>query len=330
MKSRIKLAGFTALLAAAAATVQAEVKINENLSLDGYAIGSGVITEGTPRGNYQLLNTGRAFDSIKVALNGKYQDFSAKVSLIALDSVNNGVPSDAGLLDAYVTYKIENLSITGGKFLGWLGYESFDSPNNAFISFSQVNYSSPYATGVKLDYAGDGFSTGVSVRDSQTGPGGAFFEGDGEFADDVGYEAYIKYTGISDLTLFAGAGYENVSGPIDNVLTTDFWAAYKVTEKFTLAGEFATTEDVTDTSWLALASYAVSDELSVAGRISYIDGTGKPAAGKPGATDAVAYGVAATYTLTSNFSLKGEATLTDANRGAPDVAQYAIQGLFKF
>ncbi|MEY4488023.1 MAG: hypothetical protein RIQ79_531, partial [Verrucomicrobiota bacterium] len=303
----------------------AEVKINENLSLDGYAIGSGVITEGTPPGNYQLVNTGRVFDSIKVALNGKYQDFSAKVSLIALDSVNNAVPNDAGLLDAYVTYKIENLSITGGKYLGWLGYESFDSPNNAFISFSQVIYSSPYATGVKLDYAGDGFSTGFSVRDSQTGPGGAFFEGDGEFSDDLGYEAYISYTGIKDLTLFAGAGYEDVDTG-DDVLTTDFWAAYKVTEKLTLAGEYATTEDATTSSWLALASYAVSDELSVAGRITGLNGRSTDAF----TSDAIAYGVAGTYTFTPNFSLKGEVTITDPNGGAPDVAQYALQGLFRF
>ena len=328
MNTQIKRAGFTALLAAAAATVQAEVKINENLSLDGYAIGSAVITEGTAPGNYGLLNTGRVFDSVKVALNGKYEDFSAKVSLIALDSsvLSNGVVNDAGLLDAYVTYKIENLSITGGKYLGWLGYESFDSPNNAFISFSQATYTSPYATGVKLDYAGDGFSTGVSVRDSQTGPGGAFFEGDGEFSDDLGYEAYFSYTGIKDLTLFAGAGYEDVDGVgFDDVLTTDFWAAYKVTEKLTLAGEFATTEDSTNSSWLALASYAVSEQLSVAGRVTASNGRATD-----GSNDTVGYGIASTYTLTPNFSLKGEATITDQNAGGPDVARYALQGLFKF
>lgn len=328
MKSRIQLAGFTALLAAAAATVQAEVKINENLSLDGYAIGAGVITEGTPAGNYTFANTGRAFDSVKVALNGTYQDFSAKVSLLALDSTKNNLSEDAGLLDAFVTYKIENLSITAGKYLGWLGYESFDTPNNAFISFSQVIYSSPYATGAKLDYAGEGFSTGISVRDTQNGPGGSFFEGDGEFEDDVGYEAYVLFSGIENLTLFAGLGYENVDGG-DSVLTTDFWAAYKVTEKLTFAGEFATTEDVTENSWLGLASYAVSDELSVAGRVTYIDGKGKPGA-TVGANDAIGYGIASTYTITPNFSLKGEVTLTDQNSGAPDVFQYALQGLFRF
>lgn len=321
MKSRIQLAGFTALLAAAAATVQAEVKINDNLSLDGYAIGAGVITEGTPAGNYTFANTGRVFDSIKVALNGTYEDFSAKVSLLALDSTKNGLTEDAGLLDAFVTYKIENLSITAGKYLGWLGYESFDTPNNAFITFSQVLYDSPYATGAKLDYAGEGFSTGFSVRDSQHSPtGGSFFEGDGEFSDDLGYEAYFLYSGIENLTLFAGAGYEDVDGG-DSILSTDFWAAYKVTEKLTIAGEFATIEDTTENSWLLLASYAVSEELSVAGRVTYVDGK---------AFDAVAYGIAGTYTFTPNFSIKGEVTKTDADNFNPDVAQYAIQGLFRF
>jgi hypothetical protein len=318
MKTRIQLAGFTALLAAAAATVQAEVKINENLSLDGYAIGAGVVTQGTPVGNYSLFNTGRVYDSIKVAVNGTYEDFSAKVSLLALDSTKNGLSEDAGLLDAYVTYKIDNLSITGGKYLGWLGYESFDSPNNAFISFSQV----PYATGAKLDYAGDGFSTGVSVRDSQTGPGGSFFEGDGDFSDELGYEAYVLYSGIENVTLFAGVGYEDIDGAgFDSVLTTDFWASYKATEKLSFAAEFATVQDATEASWLLQSTYAVSKELSVSGRVTAINGK---------AFDAVGYGIASTYTFTPNFSIKGEATYTDADAGNPDTTQYALQGLFRF
>jgi hypothetical protein len=320
MKTRIKLAGFTALLAAASATVQAEVKINENLSLDGYAIGSGVITQGTLPGNYSFFNTGRVYDSIKVAVNGTYEDFTAKVSLIALDSTKNGLSEDAGLLDAYVTYKMDNLSITGGKYLGWLGYESFDSPNNAFISYSQALYSSPYATGVKLDYAGDGFSTGVSVRDSQNGPGGSFFEGDGNFSDELGYEAYVLYSGIENVTLFAGVGYEDVDNA-DSVLTTDFWASYKASEKLSFAAEFATLEDATEASWLLQSTYAVSEELSVSGRVTAINGK---------AFDAVGYGIASTYTFTSNFSLKGEVTYTDADAGNPDTTQYALQGLFRF
>ena len=252
---------------------------------------SGVITQGTLPGNYTFFNTGRVYDSIKVAVNGTYEDFTAKVSLIALDSTKNGLSEDAGLLDAYVTYKMDNLSITGGKYLGWLGYESFDSPNNAFISYSQALYSSPYATGVKLDYAGDGFSTGVSVRDSQNGPGGSFFEGDGNFSDELGYEAYVLYSGIENVTLFAGVGYEDVDNA-DSVLTTDFWASYKASEKLSFAAEFATLEDATEASWLLQSTYAVSEELSVSGRVTAINGK---------AFDAVGYGMCRRVAISSRI-----------------------------
>lgn len=315
-----KLTGLTASFAALASIAHAEVKIDDYLSLDGYATGSALVTEGTPAKDKVLLDSGRVYDSALFALNGKYDNFTARVSLLALDSTNNGLTQDAGLLDAYVTYKEGSFAVTGGKFLGWLGFESFHSVNNAFISFSQVYYASPYSTGVKAEYLGETVSAGVSVRDTQVGPGGKFFNGDGDFSDDLGYEAYVLYTGIKGLTLFAGAGFEDVDGG-DQLYTYDVWASYAISDKLSLAAEVATIEDTTNFSWLIQPTYAVSADLSVSARITGVDGASIP--------DAIAYGVASTYTLTKNFSLKGEVTETD-NTGAPDVFSYALQGIFKF
>lgn len=319
MKSRIQIAGTVAALATAAA-VQAEVKINDNLSLDGYAIGSGVVTEGTPVGNYELGKSGAPFDSAYIAVNGSYKDFTSKVSLYSVNFAGTDTNGDTGILDAYVTYKTGNVAVTGGQYLGYLGFESFHSVNNAFISFSQATYRSPFATGAKVDYSGEGFSTGFSVRDSQINNTGSFFNGDGEFSDDIGYEAYVMLTSVENLTVFAGAGYEDVDGGT-SAYTFDLWASYKINDKLSLAAEYATVEDVTDFSWLTQLSYAVSEEVSVAGRLTGSDGlTGN---------DAFGYGVASTYTLSPNFAVKGEATLTD-NSGASDVFSYAVQGIFKF
>ncbi len=262
-------------------------------------------------------------------MNGTYKSLSGKVSLYSFNPFDGaqvdgaGAPVDnVGVLDAYVTYKVGDLALTGGKYLGWLGFESFHSPNNAFISFSQVAYRSPFSTGVKADYAGEGFSTGVSVRDSQILADGNFFEGDGEFSDDIGYEVYFMLTSIENLTVFAGAGFEDVDGG-EQTLTTDIWASYAFTEKFSLAAEIGTVEEVTDFSWLVQATYAVSDALSVSGRVTGFDGLN-------GASDAIGYGIASTYTLSPNFSLKGEVTGTDANAGGDDSVSYALQGLFRF
>lgn len=318
-----KLTGLTASVAALVSTASAEVKIDDYLSLDGYATGAYVVTEGTAPKNSEFIGSPRVYDSVLVALNGKYEDFTARVSLLALDRAPNALTQDAGLLDAYVTYKTGNFAVTGGKYLGWLGFESFHSVNNAFISFSQVYYASPYSTGLKAEYLGDGISAGVSVRDTQTGPGGTFFEGDGEIGDDIGYEFYAMYTGIEKLTLFVGAGFEDVD-PTGTVSVFDFWASYALTDKLSVAFEVATLDDTADYSWLLQTTYAVSDALSVSGRVTEVKSDSAAVA------DAFGYGVASTYTFTKNFSLKGEITKTDARDAAPDVFSYAVQGIFKF
>ncbi len=318
-----KISGLAAF-AVIAASASAEVAINENLSLDGYAIGSAVNTEGTTAKNLQLVNSGRVYDSVKVALNGKYEDFTAKVSLYNVKSGPNALSADAGLLDAFVTYKTGDIAVTGGKYLGWLGFESFDSPNNAFISYGFSNYASPYATGAKVEYLTKEFSTGISVRDTQTGPGGKFFEGDGDFSNDVGYEAYVLYTGIEKLTVFAGAGYQDVAGASSSVSTYNVWASYALTDKVTLAAEYAHTEDsFEDYSWLTQVGYAVNADLSVAARLTGYEGS------DTSTTDGFGYGVASTYTITKNFAVKGEITKTDYT-AASDSFSYAVQGLFKF
>lgn len=320
MKSRIQIAGVCAALATAA--VQAEVKINDYLSLDGYATGAGVVTEGTDQSNGEFFNSGRVYDSILVATNATYKNFTARVSLLSVIDSEEADKFDSGLLDAYVTYKAGNIAVTGGKYLGWLGFESFHSPNNAFISFSQALYASPYSTGGKIEYLGEGFSAGVSVRDTQAGPGGNFFDGDGEFSDDIGYEVYAMFTGIENLTLFAGAGYEDVDEYDQEIITTDFWANYAFTDSFSVAAEFATTEEATKSSWLVQGTYKISEPLSVSGRVTGYDGDNNT-------PDIFGYGLASTYVITPNFSIKGEVTDTDSSGGS-DVFSYALQGIFKF
>ena len=324
IKHLSKISGVAAF-AVIASSASAEVAINENLSLDGYAIGSAVNTEGTPAKNFQFVNSGRVYDSVKVALNGKYDAFTSKVSLYDLKSGANGMPAgaaDAGVLDAYVTYKTGDISITGGKFLSALGYESFDSPNNAFITYGLSDYVAPYATGAKIDYITKEYSAGIAVRDTETGTGGKFFEGDGDFSNDLGYHAYFSYTGIDKLTLFVGAGYQDPQGSATSVSTYDAWASYALTDKLTLVAEYAHTEGLDDYSWLTQASYAINSNVSVAARLTGLGAYHSD-------DEVLGYGVASTYTLSKNFSVKGEVTKTDKAQSA-DTFSYAVQGLFKF
>jgi Putative beta-barrel porin-2, OmpL-like. bbp2 len=324
-----QLTGLTASLVALTSVVQAEVKINDYLSLDGYAIGTFGITEGTPAQNDTFLDSGdKMQDAAKVAVNGTYGDFKAKVSLFSVPNLDSGT-GESGLLDAYVTYTTGAVSITGGKFNNYLGYESFDSPNNAFITFGpadNIGYVASYATGAKIDYVTEAFSVGFSARDSLLRDG--FFKGDADYSDDIGYEAYVLFTGVEKLTVFIGGGYEDTDGAVSAVETYNIWAAYAVTDKFTLVGSWARTEDFVSFSYTIQGSYAVSDTLSVAARIGEADGEANLLGN--GSTNYSEVGVASTYTFTPNFAVKGEVNKKDFTDGASDVFFYAVQGLFKF
>jgi hypothetical protein len=342
IKHLSKISGLAAF-AVLAASASAEVKLNENFSVDGYAIGSGVITEGTAAQNHQLVNSSRLYDSFKVAANGTFESFTSKVSVYGLKSDVNGTASDVGLLDAYVTYTTGNFAITGGKFLSALGYESFDSPSNDFISYSSATYSAPYATGAKIEYTeAKQYTVGLAVRDSQFDstngnaanvPAKSFFEGDGSFSNDVGYEAYFLYTGIEKLKVFVGQGYQQVNfqdGSDDRSFnTSNAWVSYDLTNKLTLVAEYGSIEDTVDYSWNVIASYAFTADFSGAVRVTGSEGV-------QGTNDTFGYGVASTYVLHKNFSLKAEVTKTEnntqvtANGSDSDVFSYALQGVLRF
>lgn len=232
-----------------------------------------------------------------------------------------------------MTYTVGNLAITGGKFIGSLGTESFDGLNNAFISYSALAFSSPYATGVKAEYTTNAFMAGVSVRDSQFGPDqgvktGNFFEGDGSFKNDLGYEGYFIYSGIDKFKLGAGFGYQKVNdfapGEDRTFTTYDVWASYALTEKLTLLAECAAWRESVDYSWNMQASYAFTADWSGAVRVTGSEGY-------QAANDVFGYGVASTYNICKNFALKAEVTKTENNAvDTSDVFSYALQAVLKF
>jgi hypothetical protein len=336
IKHLSKISGLAAF-AALAVSASAEVKLNENFSVDGYATAAARVTEGTSGPNQaQIENLGRLDNSAKIALNGKYDAFTTKVSGLLLNGDQEESGHNFGLLDAYVSYTKDEFVVTGGKYLGWLGYESFDSPNNAFISYSSAAYYSPYATGAKVEYITKAFSTGVSVRDTQfadvQNSKYEFFKGDDNFGKDLGYEAYFLYTGVEKLKVFAGMGTQSVrgyafDGSSETLNTYDVWASYDLTAKLTLVAEYASIDDVVEQSWNVLANYAFTADFSSAVRVTSSQGfQGDRFAVN---NDTFGYGVASTYVLHKNFSLKAEVTKTENNTSS-DVFSYALQGVLKF
>lgn len=323
MNIRFKAAA--ALSLAASLTAFADVKVNENFSINGYFIGSATTTDPDGaadidtyfenKGGPAIVNA----DAVKVGALGTSGQLSAYGSILYLP----GAANEAGLLDAYATLDVgSGVKLTGGKFLSYLGYEAFDPVNMSQLTYGSTIFAIPaYHSGARIDYSSKTYSLGLAAVDSVFPGRNGFFEGDREFSDDIGFEAIMTYTGIDKLTVFAGIAYEDTDGAANETFVFDLWASYKLTDKLTIAGEIDTMEDV-GTGWLAFASYAFTDKFSTAFRISGVDWDG------PGGGNDTKYTIAPTITLSSNVAIRAEYSV-----GRGDTSDYnffGVQGILKF
>jgi len=333
IKHMTKLTGWTASLVALAATASADIKVNDYISLNGYAAAAATYSDNSaPAKNVStLFNSGsNELDSLKIAALGKYGDFGGKVSLLYIPTRGG---SNSGIQDIYATYTKEEFTVTAGKFLSYLGYEAFDPNNMTQLTYGTTIFAVPaYHTGAKVDYSTKTWGAGVAVIDSVFS-GGGFLQGDGNFKR-VGSEAYITYTGIDKLTLWAGAAYDDfnknlVAAPTPDVAILDFWASYSLNAKTTLAAEFDTEESV-GKGYLAEVQYAFTDKFSGIARFSVKEN----AHGDTGTY----YTLAPTYKVTSALSVRGEVSYADsaeATNGAYGLLStqgffYGVQAIFAF
>lgn len=322
IKHTSKLAWAASSLALVASAF-GDVKVNENFSVNGYAVGAVTSTDvdgGENIDTYFENKGGPAIpnaDAVKLGLLGKAGQMSAYGSILYVP----GAANEAGLLDAFATYDTGvGLKITGGKFLSYLGYEAFDPINMAQLTYGSTIFAVPaYHTGAKLDFSGKTFSVGVAAVDSIYSGKNGFFEGDREYSDDMGFEAVVTYTGIQNLTVFAGIAMEDTYNAANDLFIFDLWLSYNVTDKLTLAAEYDTQDDYMD-GWLGLASYKFTDKFSGIVRISGVEWD-------DGSSD-MKYTVAPTYTINSNFSLRAELSLGEGDTG--DYTFIGGQIVFKF
>lgn len=299
------------------------------LKVSGYAGISYTYTdvENGPN-NETFADGGTPLDAVKVGLEATQGPFGGYVSLFytpGFDSHSSGT-NEAGILDAYATYKTGDFTITGGKYLSWLGYEAFDTVNMSQLTYANVGVGAipAYHSGAKVDYSTDTFGAGFNISDSIRGDD-AFWDGDGEFSDSIGFEGYVVYKGIEKLTVWAGFGYEANDDPAfagADWQTYDLWASYDVTDKLTVAAEVAYHDDrvTCGTQGLAFAKYSFTDKLSLVGRFG-IDEV------ESGGDDNYKYTISPTYAFTDYFLVRAEVSYSDS---IDDSLFSGVQALLKF
>ncbi len=299
------------------------------LKVTGYAAASYTYVNADPGDDSDsFFHTGTPLDAVKLGLEATQGPFAIYGSLFYSpnsDANSFAGGSEAGILDAYITYKTGDFKITGGKYLSYLGYEAFDAVNMTQLTYANSTTGGvpAYHTGVKLDYTTDVWGAGLNVSDSLRGP--SFWEGDADYGNGLGYEAYVVYKGIQKLTLWGGVGYDNTDG-LSDFSSYDFWASYDISDKLTVAGEIIYSNNSLSgadsaVGGLAFLNYKFTDKFSTVLRfgIDEVDSTT--------VTDNYKYTISPTYAFNEHFLVRGEVSYVDSDT---DVLFSGVQALLKF
>ena len=342
MNLRLNLA--TAIALAAAVTASADIKVNDNLTISGYAAGAYT--------NYKP-NNGPGWDSLFDAskappgagdsndvLTKFTMNFKPVTGVISLNYFPNlGGNNEFTVLDAYATIDAGGgSSVTIGKYLSYLGYESFYPVYMDQISYANGDFLAPipgYHTGARYDFTSKDVSAGISANDSIYSPFGPT-RGDGELKHNAGFEGYVSYTAIPNLTLWGGFAYDTKGqgriypSQMHEVTTLDFWASYQLTKEAKVAAEFVSKDGGLGnkgTNWLAFLNYAFNDQISSVFRVSGEEMSD----GGPRFTK---YTVCPAYTVNANFLIRAEYSYYKYSRVAATMPSNAnfwgVQAVFKF
>lgn len=340
MNLRLKLTAAFAL--AATVTAFADIKVNDNVSISGYAAASYESFDLDPGPNWHSFFDGSkdspSADALKAILTANFKPVTAVASVFYIPKIPKGVmKNEVTILDAYLTVDVGNgFTLTGGKFLSYLGYEAFDPVNMSQISYGAVTVGTlaaipAYHSGGKIDYADKTVGYGFAVVDSVYSNKG-IDRGDGEFGHNAGFEGYVTSKGLGDLTLWAGFAYDTKGNfQPHSVLTLDTWAQYAINKQLTVAGELCTKDGgdaATGWTWLLYSNYAFTDQFSTVFRVSgeQLDGTTKTLTGSQ---NFIQYTVGPSFKVNDHFTVRAEYSYYDYTRGVTK-SLLGVQAVLKF
>jgi hypothetical protein len=313
------------------------------VSIGGYGAASWQHTNGAPDDHLGI-------DSALLSATGTYGAVTGMLSLYyvpgtAIISNNGNTDSDLHVLDINATWTMgSGWSVEGGRFLSWMGYESFFTINNPEISGANnvAGFIPGYEDGARIVYTQSDWNAGIAIVDSAynsfgtspvTGlPEANGFAGDGELKANYGSEAYLNYTGVKDLNVWFGVSHDSadrLTGTAKGITTFDAYAQYQLTKELYAAAEYTVEDNVSfvDTeTWIALADYTFSDTWSAAFRVSGDTYNGPD-------IDDLKYTFAPTYTVNPHFSVRGEISYlvhNGATQSNADSTFLGAQMIFKF
>ena len=292
------------------------VKINNNLSINGFLDGSYLLTD-TDAADTQSLGADEAELNF-VLTNG------AVSGLIAIDSGEASGNSDLDIEQAHFTYDLGNgISISLGRYGSALGFERED-PAGLYTYSRAYNTNAAnlgnidngnVVEGITVAYAADQFSIAASFENAK----GADLE-----SNDLDLELSLSYTGFADTVIGGGFFFDNEAGSAEENDVVNVHASRSF-GKLLLAAEYTQIQSSVATTgdrdaYLVLADYDYNDKIGVAVRLSKEE--------ESATVDYEKITIAPNYSITDNLGAILE--FSDIERNNADSNQVAVELTYTF
>ena len=292
------------------------VKINNNLSINGFLDGSYLLTD-TDAADTQSLGADEAELNF-VLTNG------AVSGLIAIDSGEASGNADLDIEQAHFTYDLGNgISISLGRYGSALGFERED-PAGLYTYSRAYNTNAAnlgnidngnVVEGITVAYAADQFSIAASFENAK----GADLE-----SNDLDLELSLSYTGIADTVIGGGFFFDNEAGSAEENDVVNVHASRSF-GKLLLAAEYTQIQSSVATTgdrdaYLVLADYDYNDKIGVAVRLSKEE--------ESATVDYEKITIAPNYSITDNLGAILE--FSDIERNNADSNQVAVELTYTF
>ena len=313
-----------------AASSFAEIKVNDALSLSGFADMS--IYGASPSTGSSTLDA--SLDQFEMDFMFKLTDNFSLRADIAQGGAGGAVTAGAiGVEQAYFTYTMGSAALMGGRFLSSTGFESAEPTGlyqySASVYCDNTNQAVPciyggYQNGLALSYTiSPMISVYGAVIGSTAGSSAVGYDAAGSTSlKDPAVEVQVSLAPVEGVTVKAAYLYDAFAGAPEAYNLANIWASY-AKGPLTVAAEFNyfmnfTAIDDNGTAWLAMANYKLTDKIAATARVSSI-------ASDLG-EDETGITLSPSYAMNGNWLLVAEVSqLLDA-----EVTTYAFESLVSF
>jgi hypothetical protein len=312
--NKLLKASLAGLLLAATA-LQAQIKINDNISVTGFLDMSATNTDSELSGDTDsTFNLDQA--EIDFLLN--FDGISGQIDLNYLGG-NDGAFE---LEQAFMAYDLgDGSNIEAGKFLSYMGFETFEPTGLYQYSYAyDITGSIPgHHNGVRYNYSDDFMDLGLAILDSVYDPDASL--GDSSY----GIEAKIVLRPIEGWTVFLGFAKDAAEGSNQDRDLINFWTSYEV-GNITYALEWNDYDFGpmnVGSQFLVMANLGITDNLGLTFRVSEDEQDFK------GGDTATKFTVSPGWSVNDNLGMLFEVSQSDYGSEG-NVTSLAFETIFTF